>query len=208
MQTARRTWATTIHKCHNPKSTIFHKYGAKGVTVCDRWRESFEAFVEDMGFVPSPAHSIDRIDNARVYSRETCRWATETQQQRNRTNNVHLTYRGTEYVRAALLEVATTLGVTESAFDSRINRGWSVENAVEKPLQRQRRTKRNACYRRAVKLEYNGERYTVSELAKMFGLVPRTLRWRLKAGWPLLRALRSPSKFPAPHRQLLVEPLI
>lgn len=78
------TWLHVIARCTNEKSASWSKYGAQGITMCARWRESFEAFFEDMGRKPSPQHSIDRIDNARGYEPANCRWATITEQNRNR----------------------------------------------------------------------------------------------------------------------------
>ena len=76
-------WNCMIHRCENPNMHSYKKYGAKGITVCDRWH-TFEHFVADMGERPSMSHSIDRIDGDLGYSKENCRWATHTEQQHNR----------------------------------------------------------------------------------------------------------------------------
>jgi len=78
-----RVWSMMKDRCHNPRNTKFRDYGAKGVTVCDRWRESFEAFFADMGDRPSQTHSLDRIDPCGNYEPSNCRWATTLEQRHN-----------------------------------------------------------------------------------------------------------------------------
>ena len=78
-----RTWDSMIGRCARPSHGAFHKYGAKGVRVCARWRESFVAFLSDMGARPADK-TLDRIDNDRGYEPGNCRWATRSEQERNK----------------------------------------------------------------------------------------------------------------------------
>ena len=77
-------WSGMIARCTNPSNTAFGYYGARGITVCDEWRSSFESFLEHIGPRPSPKHSVDRINNDGNYEPGNVRWATAKEQANNK----------------------------------------------------------------------------------------------------------------------------
>lgn len=78
-----RSWAAAKARCVCPTNSRFNHYGARGIKFCQRWADSFESFLSDMGLKPSPKHEIDRIDNDGDYEPGNCQWATRSQQVRN-----------------------------------------------------------------------------------------------------------------------------
>jgi hypothetical protein len=77
-----KIWVQMIQRCHNPNDAAFPRYGGRGIVVCERWRNSFEAWHEDMGRRPAGT-SIDRIENGGNYEPGNCRWATRIEQMLN-----------------------------------------------------------------------------------------------------------------------------
>ena len=114
-------------RCHNPKTPHFERYGGRGIKVCDRWRESFTAFLEDMGRCPSPRHSLDRINNDGDYEPDNCRWATPVDQANNRRSSKWITYNGDTRTQA---QWARAIGVTQGTLHARLKAGWPVDRAL------------------------------------------------------------------------------
>jgi len=123
-------WHNMRARCSSPKNSHYSDYGGRGITVCKEWQESFEAFFSDMGERPMGLE-LDRTDNNKGYSPDNCRWATRTQQTRNRRGNVPVEYKGIKYTSVA--ELAESTGVTYLTLLSRINAGWPVHEAVTQP---------------------------------------------------------------------------
>ncbi|XXX79246.1 hypothetical protein WMF30_10770 [Sorangium sp. So ce134] len=118
-------------RCLNPNNQDFAYYGGRGVSVCDRWRDSFEAFLEDMGPRPSLRYWIDRLDTNGNYEPANCAWRTAREQQRNRRNNRRVEWRGETML---LADWAERLGVAYDTLRQRLDSGWDVERAFTQPV--------------------------------------------------------------------------
>jgi hypothetical protein len=94
-----RTWIGMKTRCLNPKSPIYHQYGGRGISICQRWLENFDNFLADMGNRPD-GMSIDRIDVDGNYEPSNCRWATPVEQANNRRNNKIFNLNGKPYTAA------------------------------------------------------------------------------------------------------------
>lgn len=129
-------WKTMIARCHKTTNSRYHLYGARGITVCDRWRYSFVNFLADMGERPTKKHSIDRIDNNLGYSPENCRWATQSEQLRNYSRTVKYSYNGKEYCHA---DMADILGIGNQSLRDRVKYFGSKELAIEMSLKSNKR---------------------------------------------------------------------
>lgn len=123
-------WAAMKYRCNTPTSSLYHNYGARGIRVCDRWNDSFSAFYEDMGQRPTPNHSLDRIDNDGDYSPENCRWASWSEQQRNRSITLRVEWKGE--VRP-LIDLAEEHGINLGTCKARLRNGWSLDDALNRP---------------------------------------------------------------------------
>lgn len=81
-------WCQMKTRCYNPKCQRYANYGGRGIYVCERWLNSYPAFLADMGRKPSPRHSLDRIDVHGHYEPSNCRWATDHEQRMNKQNSL------------------------------------------------------------------------------------------------------------------------
>lgn len=79
-----RVWRSMKYRCSNPRAKDYPDYGGRGIKVCERWLNSFENFLADLGPRPTPQHSIERLDNDGNYEPGNCVWATKQEQNRNR----------------------------------------------------------------------------------------------------------------------------
>lgn len=127
-----RSWLGMRQRCFQPNNPAYPGYGGRGITVCPEWSD-FAAFYRDMGPRPSPTHSLDRIDNDGPYSRENCRWATKSEQARNRRSNRLLTLNGETMLQS---DWAKRLGVEDRRLEHRLSLGWTVERVLTQPFRK------------------------------------------------------------------------
>lgn len=125
-----RIYRAMILRCFNRSARGYARYGGRGITVCDRWRESFAHFLADVGARPSPGHSIDRIDNDGNYEPGNVRWATNKEQQRNRHNTRYVTIKG---VTKPLTEWTELARLPRSTVEGRLRKGHPPEACFKPP---------------------------------------------------------------------------
>jgi hypothetical protein len=114
-------WNGMKHRCHNPNYSGYYKYGARGIVVCQEWRDSFEAFYRDMGPRPSPRHSVERDDNDGPYAPWNCRWATTKEQAYNKRRTIRVEGK-------TIGEIATEAGLDIATIRARYYRGLDAES--------------------------------------------------------------------------------
>jgi len=170
------SWSTMRNRCSEKNLEKRKWYLDKGITVCERWQNSFEAFLEDMGVRPDNT-SIDRIDNSDGYSPENCRWATPTEQSRNRCSNYLIEHNGETL---CLTEWAERTGLKRETIKARIDDGLDVETALTKEL------KPMPVY------EYLGEYMGIRKLARITGTKYSTIEDRIKKGMSVEEAITKP----------------
>lgn len=120
-----------INRCYNKRGPDFRHYGGRGITVCDRWRNSHWSIVDDLGPRPSGL-TLERVDNDGPYSPENCRWASRKDQVANRRLTTRVSFGG---ITKPLTEWAEIVGISYNTLRARINQlGYSPEEAFSKPV--------------------------------------------------------------------------
>lgn len=120
-------WKNIIRRCHTTTDKSYPYYGGRGIKVCDRWRDSFINFYQDMGARPDGL-TLERIDNNGDYTPENCKWATRYEQGANQRSNHLITHEGKTQT---LSEWARERGIKRSTLSGRIHRNkWSVQKSL------------------------------------------------------------------------------
>lgn len=123
-------WMCMLTRCLNPKNISYANYGGRGITVCERWIDSFTNFISDMGKRPSASHSLDRIDNNGNYEASNCRWATQSQQMRNTRKSRLISAFGKTQT---LIEWSHESSLSSATILRRLAKGMSCEDAIGTP---------------------------------------------------------------------------
>jgi len=127
--TEYKIWDGIKQRCLNSNDKAYPMYGGRGITICERWLQSFDNFLSDIGPRPDADHTIDRIDNDGPYSPDNCRWATWHEQNNNQRSNRLLEYNGRTLTMA---QWARVLGINYKTFKWAIHRGETVQQVVER----------------------------------------------------------------------------
>lgn len=178
-------WKSMKGRCYTKTNSAYHLYGARGITVCEEWRNDFSAFYEwsiANGYKEVEDHSkytLDRIDVNGNYEPSNCRWVDMKTQCNNRRNNARYMYDGSLLT---LRDISKRAGIDYKILKSRIDRGESLFDALYKDYEL-------AQYH----LEYNGMRHTIPEWSQITGIKEITIRARLKRGWSVERTLSEPT---------------
>lgn len=171
-----KIWRGMLDRCHNQNSPNYPSYGGKGISVCDKWRKNFLAFLADMGERPSQSHTIDRKDWSLGYSPDNCKWATRTEQANNKSNNRLLDFNGKSQ---SVAMWARELGISRGLIASRLDRGLPVDRALSQ------------TGRSVLVLEFNGQTKPLVQWCRELNINSLTVRHRLKNGWSIPAALTT-----------------
>ena len=131
-----RVWDGMVGRCHRPSHGSYHSYGAKGISVCEEWRNSFEVFYEwaiANGYdenAPFAQCTLDRIDGNGNYCHENCRWVSMKEQSNNLSTNHRIEYKGENHT---ISEWSEILGISKNVLYHRFERGWTVDKALGTP---------------------------------------------------------------------------
>lgn len=160
-----RIWSGMISRCTNENVDSYKYYGAKGISVCEEWKDyvKFKQWAESNGY--NDNLTIDRINNDKEYCPENCRWITIKEQERNRSNNHIVEYNGESHT---ISEWSEIFNINVDDLIYRIKSGWDIQTALTKPINEYNK-----------KIEYNGESHTYKEWAEIMDIPYSTLMCRI-----------------------------
>lgn len=164
-----RAWTALKTRCSNTNSKSYSQYGGRGITVCDRWKTSFENFYSDLGPAPGSEFSIERMDTQGHYEPRNCVWATARQQANNKRNNLYVKIDGETMT---LTQASRIFDVPHSTLSARWHRGMPIRAAVSIPVRELNKT-----------ISANGKTLTKTEWCKELGISRSALDGRIKTGY-------------------------
>lgn len=170
-------------RCTNPKYDKYKWYGGKGISVCDEWNDSYDAFEEwalSHGYTDDL--TLDRINPDGNYCPENCRWVNRKAQANNRTSNRTLIYNGQS---KTLKEWSEITGINYQTLASRLSAGWPADEALTKPIDTRFL---------ASPITYNGQTMSCSAWSHLLGLTDNAVRNRLLRGWSIEKAVTTPGR--------------
>jgi len=172
-----QTWQAMKQRCNSDPY-----YVKKGITICEEWINSFSQFYVDMGDRPTPNHTIDRINNDLGYSPDNCQWATQKEQQNNRTTNRNITHNG---ITQTAKQWAEKYNLHKQTFYHRIDIGWDIERALNTPPVEHKVIQTHTI---------EGNTKTIKEWLVEYNRARRTFLYRVQKGWDITDAIITPSR--------------
>ena len=127
-----RIYSMMKQRCYNSKMPNFKYYGARGIAVCDEWRNDSQSFYQWAilnGY--KEELTLDRIDNSGNYEPSNCRWVTAKEQSNHRSNNIILSFNGENHTISEWSEIT---GIKQHVIRNRLIRGWSIENVLTRKV--------------------------------------------------------------------------
>lgn len=167
-------------RCYNAKHKRYSNYGGRGITVSDDWHD-FEKFRTDMADTYSSGLTLERLENSKGYSKENCKWATPKEQQRNRRNNVYVTFEGKLVLLCELCEKYQVSRIT--AWRRIFLNKWPVEKAIKEPIEKN-------DY-----INFEGQTISIRDFANRFDIDFNNAKYRiLRLKWPLEKVIFKGNK--------------
>lgn len=165
-------WRNLFRRCYEPKCDDYKNYGARGITVCNRWHgdEGFYNFISDVGLRPNKSYTLDRINVNKGYSPENVRWADAKTQAQNKRNNISVVFDG-DKVNLAYLARKHRVSY-QSLWKLITIKKFKAEDAIAKLSE--------------------PKKESISEIARKHGMKPGTLMRRLRSGVPIDIAISAP----------------
>jgi len=173
-----------ISRCENSSVNGYHRYGGRGIAVCKKWRNSYEAFRDDMGDPPTLDHSLERHNGDDGYNPCNVYYAHKLIQANHTCANVFVDRCG---IRLSIAQWARKTGISQSLIHARINRlGWSPEDAVSTQIGVRRKL------RKPRKITMKGITKSIPEWAEIYGIPSTVIYNRLKSEWATIDAITTP----------------
>lgn len=175
-----KRWSGIKERCYSPNSTKYYRYGARGIKMCDEWKNDFIKFYDwsiNNGF--SENLTIDRIDVNGDYCPENCKWSNNIEQANNKTNSRFITYKGKTQTVA---QWSRETGVAYDNIIARLRLGWDVDSIFTKPAD-------NKKY-----YDYNGEKLTLKDMARITGFSEVVIKTRLSKKWDIEKIMTQEPK--------------
>ncbi len=176
-----RAYRDMHNRCYYKLHNRYSRYGGRGIIVCDRWLQSYDDFVDDLGQRPLGLQ-LDRVNNDGNYEPSNCRWASASDQALNRSTTRVISFNG---VTKSIREWSDTTGIPYATLERRINSSRStIESALTSPV-------RHLKTQGPKLITFNDKTLRLSEWCKLLGLTYATVNARLKQGWSVEKAFNT-----------------